>query len=91
MLICPKLPSEVSDDIISWIDSLKGSHVLAMNKEVIRGLVDPATPPTLEIPIAGNLFTFDGAEYAPPSGVMAANYSRYLFPFTLVRYILTTN
>jgi len=79
MLIHRKLPSEVSDDIISWINSKKGRKVLKMNKEVFQGLVDPVTTLTLEIPIAGNLFTFDEAEHAPPSGVMAANYSRYLF------------
>ena len=92
MLIRRKLPAEVSSDIIKWITSRdkEARRVLAMNKEVLRGLADPEATTTIDIPIANNVFTFDWAEHPPPSGVMAANYARYLFLTTPILHLLTT-
>lgn len=78
MLIRRKLPDEISDDIIDWLTEFK---IHRMNKDMLRGLQAESTIGEIDLDIGQNLFTFHNAEYAPPSGVMAANYSRFFFPF----------
>ncbi len=73
MLIQKKLPSEVTDDIISWLTITTIPH---MNKNVLLKLVEERDVGEIELDIAGNLFNFSKAELAPPSGAMAVNYSR---------------
>lgn len=73
MLIQKKLPSEVTDDIISW---LTATSIPRMNKNVLLELVKETDVGEIELDLAGNLFNFPAAEFAPPSGAMAVNYSR---------------
>ena len=47
-----------------------------MNKEVVQGFQEKSDTGEIELDIGGNPFNFEWAELAPPSGVMAANYSR---------------
>jgi hypothetical protein len=47
-----------------------------MNKDAVRGLREQNGEGEIELDIGGNVFNFQWAELAPPSGVMAANYSR---------------
>ena len=75
MLIRRKLPDELSDDLVAW---LKETGIYRMNKKVVmaqafQGQDDEGE---IELDIGGNTFNFQWAELAPPSGVMAANYSR---------------
>jgi hypothetical protein len=71
MLIRRRLPDEISDDLVTW---LAKSGIYRMNKDALQGLQDQGG---IELEIGGNQFNLQWAEHAPPSGVMAANYSRY--------------
>ena len=73
MLIRKRLPPVVSDDLVTW---LTNSSIPRMNKDVLLGLADECDIGEVELDIGGNLFNFREAELAPPSGAMAANYSR---------------
>jgi hypothetical protein len=73
MLIQKRLPSAVSDDIITWIAD---TSIPRMNKDVLLGLADESDIGEIELDIGGSVFNFRKAELAPPSGAMAANYSR---------------
>lgn len=73
MLIRRRLPQELSDDLVEWLTST-GIH--RMNKKAVQGLQEPTEKGEIELEIGGYFFNFDWAELAPPSGVMAANYSR---------------
>jgi hypothetical protein len=73
MLIQKKLPSQVTDDIITW---LAATSIPRMNKSVALNLAKESNIGEIELDIAGSLFNFPAAEFAPPSGAMAANYSR---------------
>ena len=73
MLIHCKLPDELSNDLVTW---LAETGIFCMNKDVIRGLQEQTDEGEIELEICGESFNFQWAELAPPSGVMAANYSR---------------
>jgi hypothetical protein len=73
MLIRRRLPPVISDDIISWLNS---TSVPRMNRDALLGLAEESDFGEIELDIGGNLFKFSEAELAPPSGAMAANYSR---------------
>ena len=75
MLIRRKLPDELSDDLVTW---LAKTGIYRMNKDVVRRLrkQDDEGLGEIELDIGGNSFNFQWAELTPPSGVMAANYSR---------------
>jgi hypothetical protein len=47
-----------------------------MNRDVLLGLAEESDFGEIELDIGGNLFKFPEAELAPPTGAMAANYSR---------------
>ena len=78
MLIRKRLPNEVSDDIVDWLCQ---DSIHRMNKDMLWGLQEESSSGEIELDIGSNLFSFHNAEFAPPSGVMAANYSRYAFCF----------
>ena len=73
MLICRKLPDELSDDLVTWLTE---TGIYRMNKDAVRGFREQSDVGEIELDIGGNSFNFQWAELAPPSGVMAANYSR---------------
>ena len=73
MLIRRRLPDELSDDLVTW---LAETGIYQMNKDAVRGLREQSEEGEIELDIGGNSFNFQWAELAPPSGVMAANYSR---------------
>jgi hypothetical protein len=73
MLIRRKLPDELSDDLVTWMAE---TGIYRMNKEVVQGLREKSDTGEIELDIGGNSFNFQWAELAPPSGAMAANYSR---------------
>jgi hypothetical protein len=75
MLIRRKLPDELSDDLVAW---LKETGIFRMNKKAVmaRAFKGQDEEGEIELDIGGNTFNFQWAELAPPSGVMAANYSR---------------
>lgn len=73
MLIRKRLPPDISDDFISWLTT---TSIPRMNKDVLLGLAEESDIGEIELDIGGNIFTFKEAELAPPSGAMAANYSR---------------
>jgi hypothetical protein len=73
MLIRRKLPDELSDDLVTWLIE---TGIYRMNKDVVRGFREQDDKGEIELDIGGNSFNFQWAELAPPSGVMAANYSR---------------
>lgn len=75
MLIRKRLPPEISDEIIEWLDK---TTVPRMNKDFLLGLAEEKEIGEIELDIAGNLFKFHSAELAPPSGAIAVNYSRYV-------------
>jgi hypothetical protein len=75
MLIRRRLPDEVSDDLVTW---LAKSGIYRMNKEVVHNLRQQSVKGEIELDIGDNSFNFQWAEMAPPSGVMAANYSRHV-------------
>lgn len=84
MLIRRRLPSTISDDFVDWMAET-GIH--RMNKEVLRGFQKESDFGEIELDIGDDLFNFQWAEFAPPSGVMAANYSRhfrFLFVFSIL-------
>lgn len=47
-----------------------------MNKDILLGLVEESNIGEIDLDVGGNTFSFQEAELAPPSGAMAANYSR---------------
>jgi hypothetical protein len=47
-----------------------------MNKDAVRGLWEQNDQGEIELDTGDNSFNFQWAELAPPSGVMAGNYSR---------------
>jgi hypothetical protein len=73
MLIRRKLPDELSDDLVTWLTE---TGIYRMNKDAVRGFQEQSDVGEIELDIGGNSFNFQWAELAPPSGVMAANYSR---------------
>ena len=73
MLIRRRLPDDLSDDLVTW---LAETGIYRMNKDVVRGLREQTDEGEIELEIGGNFFNFQWPELAPPSGVMAANYSR---------------
>ena len=73
MLIRRRLPEELSDDLVTW---LAETGIYRMNKDAVRGLREQTDVGEIELNIGGNSFNFQWAELAPPSGVIAANYSR---------------
>lgn len=73
MLIRRRLPDEISDDLVTW---LMETGIYRMNKDAVRGLREQSDGGKIELKIGGDTFNFQWAELAPPSGVMAANYSR---------------
>jgi hypothetical protein len=73
MLICKKLPPEVSDDTVSWLTT---TPIPCMNGDVLLGLAEESDFGEIELDIGGDLFKFTEAELAPLAGEMAANYSR---------------
>jgi hypothetical protein len=75
MLIRRKLPHELSDDLVTWLTE---TGIYWMNKAAVRlgGFREQNTSGEIELDIDGNSFDFQWAELAPPTGVMAANYSR---------------
>jgi hypothetical protein len=73
MLIRRKLPDELSDDLVSWMVE---TGIYRMNKEAVQGFRKNSDTGEIELDIGGNSFNFQWAELAPPSGAMAANYSR---------------
>jgi hypothetical protein len=73
MLIRKRLPDELSDDLVTW---LAKTGIYRMNKEAVQGFREQSDGGEIELDIGGNYFNFQWAELAPPSGVIAANYSR---------------
>ena len=75
MLIQRKLPDKLSDDLVTW---LKETRIYWINKEVVKAWAFHGQDEEgeIELDIGGNTFNFQWAGLAPPSGVMAANYSR---------------
>jgi hypothetical protein len=59
--------------LVTW---LAETGIYQMNKEAVRGLRKQNDVGEIQLDIGGNSFNFQWAEIAPPSGVMAANYSR---------------
>ena len=76
MLIRRRLPGTVSDDLINWMAETGMQH---MNKGVLQDFQKDSESNfgEIELDIGNDLFNFQSAEFAPPSGVMAANYSRH--------------
>jgi hypothetical protein len=74
-LIRRRLPDEVSDDLVTWLTE---SGIYRMNKEVVERVREQSVTgkEEIELEIGDHSFNFHWAELAPPSGVMAANYSR---------------
>ena len=73
MLIHHKLSDELSDDLVTWLTE---TGIYQMNKDAVQGFWEQTNEGEIELDIGGNSFNFQWAELAPPSGVMAANYSR---------------
>ena len=73
MLIRKRLPDELSDDLVTW---LAETGIYRMNKVAVQGFREQNDEGEIELDIGGNCFNFQWAELAPPSGVIAANYSR---------------
>ncbi|KAF8218919.1 hypothetical protein L208DRAFT_1048983, partial [Tricholoma matsutake] len=73
MLICRRLPNELSDDILTW---LAETGIYWMNKKIVGGFEENNVKGELELEIGEESFNFEWAELTPPSGAMAANYSR---------------
>ena len=78
MLIRRRLPSIVSDDLVNWMAE---TGIQRMNKDVLRGFQKESDLGEIELDIGNDLFNFQWAEFAPPSGAMAANYSRHFLFF----------
>jgi hypothetical protein len=80
MLIRRRLPSSVTDDLVDWMAE---TGIQRMNKDILRGFQEESNFGEIELDVGDNLFSFQWAEFTPPSGVMVANYSRYfqsIFP-----------
>ena len=73
MLIRRRLPDELSDDLVTWLTE---TGIYRMNKEAVKAVREQSEEGEIELDIGGNTFNFHWAELAPPSSVMAANYSR---------------
>ena len=73
MLIHWQLPDKLSDDLVTWLTE---SGIYRMNKGAVHGLQEETNGEGIELEIGGNTFHFQWPEHAPPSGMMAANYSR---------------
>ena len=73
MLIRRRLPNELTDDLVTW---LVETGIYRMNKEMVQGIREKSDTGEIELDIDGESFDFQWAELAPPSGVIAANYSR---------------
>ena len=85
MLICQRLPSIVSDDLIDWMAK---TGIQRMIKDVLQDFQKETDFGEIELDIGNDLFNFQWAEFAPPSGVMAANYSRHFYSaFSIVSLI----
>lgn len=87
MLIRRRLPDELSDDIVTW---LAETGIYRMNKNIVKGFEENSVNGELELEIGEESFNFEWAELAPPSGAMAANYSRHLLP-VILQLLLTDN
>ena len=74
MLIRKRLPEKVSDDLVTWLTET-GIH--RMSKDILGGFKNADDFGEMELNIGDSLFSFHNAEHAPPSGMMAANYSRH--------------
>jgi hypothetical protein len=86
MLIRRRLPDIVSDDLVTWLTE---TGIYRMNKEVVQGLREQSDEGDIELDIGDDSFNFQWAELAPPSGVMAANYSRHLLNYFFGIYYFT--
>ena len=53
--------------------------LLKKGKEASIGLEEGHETGEIDLMVRDDKFTFQQAEYAPPSGVMATNYARYVF------------
>lgn len=73
MLIRRRLPNQLTDDLVTW---LAETGMYRMNKEMVKGLREKSDTGAIELDIGDDFFDFQWAELAPPSGVIAANYSR---------------
>jgi hypothetical protein len=73
MLIRRKLPSELTEDLVTW---LAETGIYRMNREMVQGLREKSDTGEIELDIGGESFDFQWAELAPPSGAITANYSR---------------
>lgn len=88
MLIRRRLPGTVSDDLVNWMAETGMQH---MNKSVLQDFQKDSGSNfgEIELDIGNDLFNFQSAEFAPPSGVMAANYSRHFQSLFLFSFYLT--
>ena len=57
-----------------------------MNKDILQGFQKESDLGEIELDIGNDLFNFQWAEFAPPSGAMAANYSRHFYSFFLFNF-----
>ena len=67
------LPDELLDDLVTWLTK---TGIYQMNKVAVQGFQEQNDEGEIELDIGGNCFSFQWAELALPSGVIAANYSR---------------
>lgn len=86
MLIRRKLPHEVSDNLVTW---LAETGIYRMNKEIVHNLREQSDEGEIELDIGDFSFNFQWAELAPPSGLMAANYSRCVLILLAAIYCFT--
>ncbi|KAF8223892.1 hypothetical protein L208DRAFT_1515702 [Tricholoma matsutake] len=77
MFIHRRLLNELPDDIVTW---LAETGIYWMNKKIVEGFEKNSVKGELELEIGEESFSFEWAELTPPSGAMAANYSRHLPP-----------
>lgn len=71
MLFRKKLPNHIIDDIDLWLTQ---TGITRMNREILNSKTSDIG--AINLDVGDNFFTLHGAEGAPPSGGMAANYSR---------------
>ena len=62
MLICRKLPDNLSDNLLTW---LVKTGIYWMNKEVVQGIRNQSHLGEIELDIGGNSFKFPWAELSP--------------------------
>jgi len=74
MLIRKRLPAVISDDLVQW---LTDTGFPRMNRDMLKGLCNASANGEIELNIGNHLFTFHDATLTPPTGLLAANYSRY--------------